>query len=114
MRVHFPLSPRPNSHGPIPKVPNGTLLEVQFQHLLEKEGRKSLEIRVLPETLALALHGETQIVGRRRSLAKKRRSPSVQGGGPSAARKNHNATRTNPTVQAQALALQGRSRNLVW
>ena len=32
MRVHFPLSPRPNSHGPIPKVPNGTLLEVHFQH----------------------------------------------------------------------------------
>ena len=64
-----------------------------------------MEIRVLHETLALALHGETLIIGRRRSLAKNRISPSIQGGGPSAVRKNSSVTSSNPsTTRKQALA----------
>ena len=75
------------------------LHHLDLAHLLEEGGQD--KIRVLPETLALALHGETLVVGRRRILAKKeKRSSSIQGGKP-------NATRTSPSIQAQALALQG-------
>ena len=67
-----------------------------------KEEQFHWRIRVLPETLALALHGETLVVGRRKTLAKKKGSPSIQGEGPSTTRRKSNATRRrNPSVKGK-------------
>ena len=77
----------------------------------------SLRLGFSTETLALALQGEALIVASKKSLAKRRRSPSIQGEGPSAARRSPNAARSNPSVTSSSpsatrkasLALQGRS-----